>query len=91
MSMSKSKYQAAINRAKALGYRLRIRGDEFELNRLDGKAEKNGALGMGSKALDGSPLDDEIAVFETFLERVFNKFVITMVLSLSSERGLPVR
>jgi hypothetical protein len=57
--MSKSKYQAAIKRAKALGYRLRIRGNSFEFNRLDGSAEKDGSLGMG-----GSPLDDLAEVLD---------------------------
>jgi hypothetical protein len=57
--MSKSNHQAAIKRAKALGYRLRIRGNSFEFNRLDGSAEKNGSLGMG-----GSPLDDLAEVLD---------------------------
>jgi hypothetical protein len=44
---------ALRNRAKALGYRLRRRGNFFELSRLDGSAEKDGSIGTG-----GCPLDD---------------------------------
>jgi len=36
-------------------------------------------------------LDDQVAVLEAILQRVFEKFVISMVLSLLSERRLPMR
>ncbi|MGD0564395.1 MAG: hypothetical protein ABSA66_15065 [Roseiarcus sp.] len=47
------------------------------------------------EGLDGADVlavvDDEVAVVETVLERVFDEFVEAMILALAGERGPPAQ